>query len=361
MLIANKPASFPIPFAANAGGSFIRPIPEASQIGVTAGAASLNDGFVPDNFTQIAAGGVPPFGQDMNGILNQTTSWSQWQEAGGPIFYDNTFATGLSGGYPKGALVQSNVVLGNYWMSTADSNTTDPDSLSSANWVPDPGRFKSGDPVASFSSTVPTGFVAANTLTIGNALSNATGRANADTLLAYRAIWNEFNNTACPIFTSAGSASTRGANPDADFAANKALSTPDMRGRGVVGVDTMGGPATTRLNGVPIIIGNATSPGSFLGENLHTLITAELAVHNHGGSTNTMSANDPHTHTTTDLTGTSTNTSAPQSGPTYVVESKFVTPANTSVNHTHQVFSDGSGAAHNNVDQNATVWWNIKL
>jgi len=283
MLKAGLPRRFSIPFASSAGGGLIRNIPQASQIGIQNGAASLTDGFPPLNFQPVASGGVPPFGEDFNGILFQISSWCQWFEAGGPINYDSTFATGGSNGYPQGAIVQSNVVPGDFWMSTADNNATDPDSVSSANWVPDPGRIAPGTPVPSFSSTVPTGFVAANTLTIGNASSNATGRANADTLLAYRVIWNEFSNSACPIFTSTGSASTRGANADADYAANKALSTPDMRGTGIIGVDTMGGPATTRLAGVPVSLGNTTTPGSSIGSNTQTLTTSNLAPYTPSG------------------------------------------------------------------------------
>ena len=44
-------------------------IPNASQIAITPGAASYNDGFPPLTRTPVAAGGVPPFGEDMNGIL----------------------------------------------------------------------------------------------------------------------------------------------------------------------------------------------------------------------------------------------------------------------------------------------------
>ena len=355
MLKAGLPWRFSIPFASSAGGGLIRNIPQASQIGIQNGAASLTDGFPPLNFQPVASGGVPPFGEDFNGILFQISSWCQWFEAGGPINYDSTFATGGSNGYPQYAIVQSNVVPGNFWMSTVDNNQTDPDSTSSANWVPLPGLISSGTPVASFSSTIPTGFVAANTLTIGNASSNATGRANADTLLAYRAIWQQFSNTACPILTSGGGASTRGANPDADFNANKQLTTPDMRGRGVIGVDTMGGPATTRLTGVPVTLGSVTSPTAIIGENLHALITAELAVHAHGVS-------DPtHDHTSPDTANFATLATRFGVG-TGALDTPVGSVPNTTFNATGiSIQNAGSGTAHNTVSQNVTVYWNIKL
>lgn len=351
MLLASPPPRFTIPFANSAGGSFIRAIPQASQIGITGGAASLTDGFPPLCFQPVAAGGIPPFGSDMNGILSQLSKWSQWQEGGGPVFFDNTFATGGSGGYPKSAILMSAVSPGQFWMSTADSNTTDPDSVSSANWVPAPGTISSGTPMPSFSSTVPNGFVACNANTIGNASSNGTNRANADTLLAYRSIWLAFSNTACPIFTSAGSPTTRGANPDADFAANKALSTPDMRGRGLIGVDTMAGGATTRLTGVPVTLGNATTPGSVIGENLHALVTAENGSHNH-------IASDPgHTHPYNSSTDTGVQANSPPGGHIYNPSAATTGTSFTGIT----IGTSGSGTGHNTVSQTVTVFWNIKL
>lgn len=126
------PTRFPIPFAADAGSSYIRPIPEASQIGVTPGAASLFDGFPPVTMQPISSSGVPPFGQDMNGILFQTTSWSQWQNVGGPVPYDATLSSAI-GGYPGGTILTA-ATSGAFWFSTADDNTSNPNS-GGANWV----------------------------------------------------------------------------------------------------------------------------------------------------------------------------------------------------------------------------------
>ena len=103
---SNIPTKFPIPFANNAGPGFVRPIPQASQIGITPGAASLTDGFPPLNFNPVAAGGIPPFGEDMNGILLQITQWIRWLTAGAPLAWDSTYATAI-GGYPLGAKVLS--------------------------------------------------------------------------------------------------------------------------------------------------------------------------------------------------------------------------------------------------------------
>jgi hypothetical protein len=132
MLLSGIPTKFSIPFGKNAAN--IRQVPTASQIGIQAGAASLNDGFPPLNFQAIAAGGVPPFGQDVNGILNQITLWNQWQQAGAPVLYDNAFATAI-GGYPQGATLQQlSGGPGTYWVNQVDGNTSNPDTGGS-NWV----------------------------------------------------------------------------------------------------------------------------------------------------------------------------------------------------------------------------------
>ena len=106
MKYSDIPTKFQIPFANSAGAGFVRSVPQASQIGVHDGWASLTDGFPPLNFLPIGSGGVPPFGQDMNGIMKQITQWSRWQNAGGLTEFDSAFVTAI-GGYPQGAIIAS--------------------------------------------------------------------------------------------------------------------------------------------------------------------------------------------------------------------------------------------------------------
>jgi len=136
MQLSNAPLKLQLPFA-NAGGK--NTIPVASQIGITAGAASLTDGFPPLTRTPLAAGGVPPSGLDMNGILFETSAIARWICAGGGFPYDSTFANDSNvGGYPKGARVMRSDSLG-YWQNTVDNQTTDPEAAGAvaAGWVPD--------------------------------------------------------------------------------------------------------------------------------------------------------------------------------------------------------------------------------
>lgn len=136
MLLSNAPGKLVLPFA-NGGGK--NSIPTPSQIGITAGAASLVDGFPPLTRTPLAGGGVPPSGLDMNGILFEMSAVIRWANAGGGYPYDATFATDVNvAGYPKGARVMRSDGLG-YWFNTVDDNVTDPESAGAvaAGWVPD--------------------------------------------------------------------------------------------------------------------------------------------------------------------------------------------------------------------------------
>lgn len=107
-------------------------IPVASQIGVTPGAASLTDGFPPLTMTPLAAGGIPPFGADANGILNWLSAICQWGNAGGMYTYDAAFSTAI-GGYPKGSTLLKADYSGS-WFCLTDNNTTNPDA-GGAGWT----------------------------------------------------------------------------------------------------------------------------------------------------------------------------------------------------------------------------------
>lgn len=133
MLSSSTPPLFPLTWAASAGAGYIRTIPTASQIGITAGAASLTDGFPPLNFLPVSGGGVPPFGQDMNGILHMLSAGVQWEQVGGEPVYNASLQTAI-GGYPAGAILQSADGTG-WWRSTTENNLTNPET-GGAGWVP---------------------------------------------------------------------------------------------------------------------------------------------------------------------------------------------------------------------------------
>ena len=130
MQASNIPAKVAIPFASGASAGYVRPIP-ATQPGGSPGTANFTTGFPPECFVPLGAGGVPPNGEDFNGILLYITEALQWLQAGGLPGYDSTFSTAI-GGYPSGAIVARANGHG-FWISTVDNNTSDPDT-GGAHW-----------------------------------------------------------------------------------------------------------------------------------------------------------------------------------------------------------------------------------
>jgi hypothetical protein len=122
------------PFAVNAAPANITlPIPVASQIGTTPGAASYNDGFPPDTMIPVVAGGIPPFGQDFNGILYTVTASIAAMQAGQPWLYNTTIVAAI-GGYPVGTIL-ANADGSGLWINTIAANVTDPDGSNPSGWV----------------------------------------------------------------------------------------------------------------------------------------------------------------------------------------------------------------------------------
>lgn len=200
MQLSDRPDQLSIPFA-NSGTRTAIPVP--SQIGITAGAASLTDGFPPLTRTPIAAGGVPPSGADMNGILYEMSAVDRWANAGGGYPYDSTYATDI-GGYPKGARVLRTDGIG-YWLNTADNNTTDPEA-GGAGWVPD--LMPGATPVTMTGSNV-----TLTPLQYGQPVIRITGLLTGDLNLIFPtipAIWTVINATTGAFTITAKTASGTG-------------------------------------------------------------------------------------------------------------------------------------------------------
>lgn len=105
--------------------------------------------------------------------------------------------------------------------------------------------------------------------TIGNAASGGTLSAGNSALNLYSLIWNGFFNANCPVFTSAGAPTTRGASAIADFNASVRIALPPISGRVPGGVG-QGLGLTSRV------------AGDIFGEENHALVLAENGPHNHG-------------------------------------------------------------------------------
>jgi hypothetical protein len=193
------PSYFAMPFGKNAGAGYIRTIPTNSQIGIVNGAASLNDGFPPMCFQDVNTGGVPPFGQDFNGILNQTSAGVQWIQAGGLAVFNNAFSNAI-GGYPNGAiLVKANGT--GFWRSTADNNFSNPDGATPTNWVDMLAIYIKADGntyAISITGNAATATNAANATNATNA-QNATNATHATTANSATTAGTANNSNTAPI------------------------------------------------------------------------------------------------------------------------------------------------------------------
>jgi microcystin-dependent protein len=117
------------------------------------------------------------------------------------------------------------------------------------------------------------GWVRANGRTIGSATSGATERANADCEDLFVYLWN----TDASLSVSTG----RGVSAAADWAANKNIALPDMRGRVIAGFDDMGNSAAGRLTTTTM---TGTGIGATGGAQTQTLVTANLPPYTPSGS-----------------------------------------------------------------------------
>lgn len=149
MLSSQKPKLIPVAFATRGAK---QDIPVASQVSVTPGRASYTDGFPPLTRTPLSAGGIPPYGTDFNGVLNEISAAIRWANAGMGYTYDAAFSSSV-GGYPKGAQLTKSTNDG-IWLNTVESNTSNPDT-GGAGWVDMTGGRLIGEPKVFTASDTP--------------------------------------------------------------------------------------------------------------------------------------------------------------------------------------------------------------
>lgn len=126
-----QPDLLPQPFANNATAGFKNTIPDTT---LTPGRASFDLGFPPITMQDTIAGGIPPLGQDVNGVLYAVSSHTYFQQTGKPYVFNSTLSTAM-GGYAVGTLLGMSDGTG-VWLNTVANNTTNPDGGSAAGWVP---------------------------------------------------------------------------------------------------------------------------------------------------------------------------------------------------------------------------------
>lgn len=213
--------------------------------------------------------------------------------------------------------------------------------------------FTTGDAKLTFKNVADAGWVLMDDGSIGNAVSGATTRANADTEALYTLLW-----TAIPDAWAAVSGG-RGASAAADFAANKALTLPKALGRALA-VAGAGSGLTAR------------ALGEYLGAETHALTAAENGPHAHGindaGHSHTTNTTGDHSHTSAadavhDGGAITDNQSiwpcAERGTATGVAGAHSHTVSASNANITVQ--SNGSGMPHNNMQPSAFFNVMVKL
>ena len=169
-----NPLLIPLAFAVNGAKNVIQKVRQQSQ---GEDAATWSDGWGLRTMLPKETGGLPPDGRDFNGVLYALSDHAVHRQNGEQIRFDPAKVAEI-GGYPLGALVQSDDGLRTY-RSLINNNTFNPNSESIVNrWM-----VYAGDgslPVAT--STIAGIIKVINTLTstdAGSALSAAMGRALA--------------------------------------------------------------------------------------------------------------------------------------------------------------------------------------
>lgn len=119
------------PFAKNGQKNVI---PENYETSMDSNQATWDQGFGQITMLPVAAGGLPPKGQDFNGILNQISENIVYQSQGGRFKFSPEYAESI-GGYPKGAILQSDDEKKEY-QSLIDNNKVNFNTTSniSASW-----------------------------------------------------------------------------------------------------------------------------------------------------------------------------------------------------------------------------------
>lgn len=121
-----NPKLIPVPFAKNGDKNTI---PEKFNSTLEANKATWETGFARITMIPAPAGGMPPLGQDFNGILYDISDNLVYASKGGKYKFSEEYAATI-GGYPKGAILQSDDETKEY-QSLLDNNEVNFNTASS--------------------------------------------------------------------------------------------------------------------------------------------------------------------------------------------------------------------------------------
>jgi microcystin-dependent protein len=344
---------FKVPFADNGDTTTI---PLEAQAG---GEVSYDEGFGPD---YQAASDDPDVLYPERPVINElyravTDALRILQIQGFPDWIAAAQNDGDPYPYAINAIVRYNNL--NY-ISLVDANEATP-GTDETKWTifQMPAAFQTGDILMWESQTLRSGgWLWLNGLTIGNASSGATGRANADTEALFIQTWTNFPQSVRPLQNSSGAVVARGVSAAADFAANRRIPLRDMRDVVPAGTGTMGGIADRGLLTAANTLGvDGSVFGATGGEQQHQQDISEVPSHTHGPGTIATASAGNHSHTIE----TSSSSGNPSSHNTVPAGDANTTPLRTTSTtgaHTHSITgSTGSagGTAAFNVVQPTTI------
>jgi microcystin-dependent protein len=215
--------------------------------------------------------------------------------------------------------------------------------------------FSTGDIKIRYDSSEITGWRICNGKTIGSATSGAS-YANDGAQALFEFLWNEDASLAI--------IGGRGANPAADWAANKRLTLPDYRGYALVGRDGMGNTAANRVAAL-VNLGDRTGAATIalteaqLPSVSKTVSTTTDGNHGHPAFTSVTSNGSSNTSGGLMLNGASTSVQPAYTGTADSTPGHQIGGAGA---HDHDVtVTFGSGSAHDNVQPSAGITVYIKL
>ena len=293
-------------------------------------------------------------------LFDTTTALKELQAHAIPDFITTALNGGAPWAYSKYDLVRwDNGAEILVYESLVDANTSLPSDATKWRQFTT-SSFRTGMWVGYFGTQFIDGWIWPAGGTIGNASSNATNRANADTFDLFVQIWEGYSNALRPIFSSTGAASTRGVSAAADWAANKAITCHDMRGISPIGRDDMGGTPANRITTAGCGISGVTL-GASGGSQSVILSSNQMPQHTHGlGSLSTSTAGS-HAHTITRTSGSGPDgaqINSPASG-----SGAGVISTSTAGAHTHPMSGtlDNAGASEAHLNVQPSIVCNILL
>jgi hypothetical protein len=220
------------------------------------------------------------------------------------------------------------------------------------------GAFLTGDVKFTLNTNAEAGWIIyqGGGVTIGNAISSASVRANADCQALYVLIWtiisSQSANLYCPVLGGLG------ASAISDFNANKQITLPWFSGRTIVGAGASAGLLSTR------------SAGAWFGEETHALVAGEVPNLTSTGSISGSANVTPSTGGNFVVTGGSMiggatgNVTGGSLFAFFANAAPIISGATGSVTGSASVATNttgGTSPAHNNMQPSIPLWVKVKL